>query len=44
MSNENRTCSFCGKSKQHVKHLIEGENAFICDECVSNCIEILHED
>lgn len=44
MSNENRTCSFCGKSKSHVKHLIEGENAFICDECVSNCIEILHED
>lgn len=43
MSNENRTCSFCGKSKSHVKHLIEGENAFICDECVSNCLEILYE-
>ncbi|HFA7391843.1 TPA: ATP-dependent Clp protease ATP-binding subunit ClpX [Neisseria gonorrhoeae] len=43
MSNENRTCSFCGKSKSHAKHLIEGKNAYICDECVSNCLEILYE-
>ncbi|ENX8067656.1 ATP-dependent Clp protease ATP-binding subunit ClpX [Neisseria gonorrhoeae] len=43
MSNENRTCSFCGKSKSHAKHLIEGKNAYICDECVANCLEILYE-
>lgn len=27
-------CSFCGKVFNQVKHLISGENAFICDECI----------
>ena len=37
MTTENRHCSFCGKSEQEVKHLIEGEQAFICNECVETC-------
>jgi len=27
-------CSFCGKLFNQVKHLISGEDAFICDECI----------
>ena len=37
MTTENRHCSFCGKSEQEVKHLIEGDRAFICNECVETC-------
>ena len=37
MTTENRHCSFCGKAEQEVKHLIEGENAYICNECVETC-------
>ena len=37
MTTENRHCSFCGKSEQEVKHLIEGNHAFICNECVETC-------
>lgn len=31
-------CSFCGKVFNQVKHLISGENAFICDECIGNSL------
>ena len=34
MSNETRYCSFCGKSENEVKNLIEGDNALICNECI----------
>jgi|BioPla2DNA2_1021312.scaffolds.fasta_scaffold48315_1 ATP-dependent Clp protease ATP-binding subunit ClpX len=37
-------CSFCGKSQDDVKRLITGKNSFICDECVSLCVDILDED
>lgn len=37
MSEEKRSCSFCGKSEHEVKNLIEGEHAFICNECVETC-------
>jgi len=37
MTEEKRSCSFCGKSEHEVKNLIEGENAFICNECVETC-------
>ncbi len=37
-------CSFCGKSQREVKKLIAGPNAFICDECVKLCNEIIVED
>jgi hypothetical protein len=37
-------CSFCGKSPTQVKKLIAGPTAYICDECVDLCGEILaHE-
>ncbi|MEY2424828.1 MAG: hypothetical protein QOI61_400 [Actinomycetota bacterium] len=38
------SCSFCAKSKEHVKKLIAGPGVFICDECIGLCNEILIED
>jgi ATP-dependent Clp protease ATP-binding subunit ClpX len=35
-------CSFCSKSSQKVKRLIQGETGFICDECVGKCTEVLN--
>jgi ATP-dependent Clp protease ATP-binding subunit ClpX len=40
---ENR-CSFCGRSEAQVKRLIAGQGAFICDECVGLCNEVLTAD
>ncbi len=38
-------CSFCNKPQSQVKKLIAGPNgAYICDECVSVCEEILEEE
>ena len=38
-------CSFCGKSAEEVNRLFEGiTQAFICDECVFLCHEILEQE
>ena len=38
-------CSFCGKSQSQVQKLIAGPNgAYICDECVDICGEIIEEE
>src|SRR6516165_5216443 len=37
-------CSFCGKSPEEVKQLIAGPTAYICDECIDLCNEILLEE
>ena len=37
-------CSFCGKSQNEVKKLIAGPQVFICDECITLCLEIVRED
>ena len=37
-------CSFCGKTQDQVKKLIDGPDVFICDECVELCNEILDEE
>ena len=37
-------CSFCGKSRFEVELLIKGNDAFICDECVNLCQEIVAEE
>ncbi|HQA97397.1 MAG TPA: ClpX C4-type zinc finger protein, partial [Clostridia bacterium] len=36
-------CSFCGKAQNEVKQLIAGPNAFICNECVDLCSEVIRE-
>ena len=37
-------CSFCDKSHYEVPKLIAGRGAFICDECVELCLQIIWED
>ena len=38
-------CSFCGKTQDQVHRLISGPNgAFICDECIDICAEIIDEE
>lgn len=37
-------CSFCGKSEFQVNRLLYGNGAFICDECVSLCYQMLVDD
>lgn len=38
-------CSFCGKPQEQVRKLIAGPSgAFICDECVEVCAEIIEEE
>lgn len=45
MNEEKIRCSFCGKSQEQVRKLIAGPNgAYICDECVDICSEIIEEE
>ena len=37
-------CSFCGKTEDQVKRLIEGPSAYICNECVELCVDLIQED
>lgn len=38
-------CSFCGKTEDQVRKLIAGpDGAYICDECVEICSEIVEEE
>ncbi len=44
-SNDNNIrCSFCGRTQEKVEKLIAGNGAFICNECVKLCMNILDED
>jgi len=49
MSNKNNDirqlrCSFCGKTEEQVKKLIEGPGVYICNECVDLCFEIVEDE
>ena len=38
-------CSFCGKTENQVRRMIAGPNgAYICDECIDICAEIVDEE
>ena len=37
------SCSFCNKSQREVRKLIAGPAAYICDECINLCVDIIHE-
>ena len=39
-------CSFCGKSQMAVRKLIgsQSNDAYICDECIDLCNEIIIEE
>lgn len=38
-------CSFCGKTQDQTRRLIAGpKGAYICDDCISICVEIMDEE
>ena len=37
-------CSFCNKSQRHVRKMIAGPEANICDECVDICLAVLNDE
>lgn len=37
-------CSFCGKTSDQVERIIAGSDAYICNECVDLCGEILDQE
>lgn len=37
-------CGFCQRSHLEVRAMIAGPAAFICDECVVQCVGVLQED
>ncbi len=41
--NQAIVCSFCGKSDKLVERMIAGPDAYICNECVELCYEVLNE-
>ena len=45
ITGDNYQCSFCGKSQNQVQRLIAGpDRAFICNECVALCSQIISEE
>ncbi len=46
ISDENRVCrcSFCGKTEEQVNRLIEGPSAYICNECIELCVDLIQDD
>jgi ATP-dependent Clp protease ATP-binding subunit ClpX len=44
MRKDEPRCSFCGRTQSEVRKLIAGAQAYICNECVELCNEILEEE
>lgn len=42
--NQKVICSFCGKKQNEVKRIIAGPDAYICNECVDICVDIVKDD
>lgn len=40
---EKKVCSFCGLPESSDRHMIEGDNCYICDICVDFCYHILNK-
>ncbi len=43
-TDNNKVCSFCGKSADAARKLIAGPGVYICDDCVYVCKKILEEE
>ncbi len=41
LHNPQKSCSFCGKRQDEVGKLIAGDDAFICNECVDICVDLV---
>jgi ATP-dependent Clp protease ATP-binding subunit ClpX len=44
LDENNPACSFCGRAKDQVNRLILGPNAYICNDCIVLCSDILKEE
>ena len=45
MNDDSIRCSFCNKTQSQVRKMIAGPNgAYICDECIEVCAEIIDEE
>lgn len=42
--NDQFTCAFCGKPEGPGRRLIAGPNAYICEQCVKVCLQIVEEE
>ena len=42
--NKGIKCSFCGKDASQVKRIIAGADAYICNECIELCSDIIEAD
>ena len=43
-NNQNVRCSFCGKAQEMVRRIVAGPNAYICDECIAICNNIMEDE
>ena len=44
MDTQEYNCSFCQKNKKDVTNLISGDGVFICNECVTLCVQLIAEE
>ncbi|MEN3044656.1 MAG: ATP-dependent Clp protease ATP-binding subunit ClpX [Candidatus Hydrothermales bacterium] len=42
-TNKDIRCSFCGRVEGEIKKLFSGANAFICDDCVKFCYDLMFD-
>ena len=43
-NNQNVRCSFCGKAQEMVRRIVAGPSAYICDECIAICNNIIEDE
>ena len=43
-NNQSIRCSFCGKAQEMVRRIVAGPNAYICDECIAICNNIIEDE
>ena len=44
-SKNQRYCSFCGRAEEQINGiLVQGPEAYICSECVMECMNLLESD
>ena len=41
--NKKLLCSFCGANESDVRFLVEGESAYICEECIDKASQIVND-
>ena len=43
LDNKKLICSFCGANESDVRFLVEGESAYICEECIDKANQIVSD-